>query len=120
VPEAAAFGAQLQHLLADPEMAALVAAAPQAGRVLRPLCRMLGVRPPPGPLAPPSRPRAPAPPSPGLTRGPAPPSPGLTRGPAPPSASLPAAAPPRPPTRAWLRRTGLPNRRRPLPLAIPA
>ncbi len=45
--EAAAYGSQLQHLLADPEMAALIAAAPQAGRILRPLCRMLGVRLPP-------------------------------------------------------------------------
>jgi hypothetical protein len=46
VPETAAGASQLQHLLAGPEMAALVAAAPQTGRVLRPLCRMLGVRPP--------------------------------------------------------------------------
>jgi hypothetical protein len=34
------------RLLADPEMAQLVAAAPQAGRILRPLCRMLGVKRP--------------------------------------------------------------------------
>jgi hypothetical protein len=65
VPEAAAYGAQLQHLLSDPEMAALVAAAPQAGRLLRPLCRMLGVRPPPGlhkpPAAPPTGPPRSAP-----------------------------------------------------------
>ncbi len=46
VPEAASAASQLQHLLAEPEMAALLAAAPQAGRILRPLCRMLGVRPP--------------------------------------------------------------------------
>lgn len=46
VPEAASGAAQLRHLLADPEMAALVAASPQAGRLLRPLCRMLGVDPP--------------------------------------------------------------------------
>lgn len=46
VPESAAGASQLQHLLAGPEMAALVAAAPQTGRVPRPLCRMLGVRPP--------------------------------------------------------------------------
>jgi hypothetical protein len=32
--------------MADPEMAQLVAAAPQAGRILRPLCRMLRVRRP--------------------------------------------------------------------------
>ncbi len=46
VPEAAGGASQLQHLLADAEMAALIAAAPQAGRILRPLCRMLGLRPP--------------------------------------------------------------------------
>jgi hypothetical protein len=37
----------LQELLADPDMAALVAAAAQAGRILRPLCRMLNAEPPP-------------------------------------------------------------------------
>jgi hypothetical protein len=46
-PEAAAYGGQVEHLLADPEMAALLAAAPQAGRILRPLCRMLAIRPGP-------------------------------------------------------------------------
>ena len=46
---AAGFGCQLQHLLSDPEMVALIAAAPrQMGRVLRPLCWMLGIKPPPG------------------------------------------------------------------------
>ncbi|MFP5248425.1 MAG: hypothetical protein ACLGP3_01200 [Acidobacteriota bacterium] len=49
VPQAAAAASQLSHLLAEPEMAALVTAAPQARRLLRPLCRMLGVRMPPGP-----------------------------------------------------------------------
>ncbi|MBV8524762.1 MAG: hypothetical protein JOY71_22035 [Acetobacteraceae bacterium] len=52
VPGAAVYGSQVQYLLADPEMAALLASAPQAGRILRPLCRMLGVRPGPGLLAP--------------------------------------------------------------------
>ncbi len=55
---AAAAGSQLRHLLTDPEMADILAAAPQAGRLLRPLCRMLGVQPPPA-LALPPRPRAP-------------------------------------------------------------
>jgi hypothetical protein len=41
--EAAGFGAQLRAVLAEPEMVALLAAAPQAARVLRPLCRMLAV-----------------------------------------------------------------------------
>ncbi len=47
LPQAASAASQLQHLLADPAMADLLAAAPQAGRLLRPLCRMLGVSPPP-------------------------------------------------------------------------
>ncbi len=76
LPQAAAAASQLQHLLADPAMADLLAAAPQAGRLLRPLCRMLGVRPPParslssgrkqaGPVGrpPPVRPEAPPRPS---------------------------------------------------------
>ncbi len=46
-PETAPYGAQLQALLDDPDLAALLQAAPQAGRLLRPLCRMLGVRPGP-------------------------------------------------------------------------
>ena len=36
----------LEQFLADPETIAHVAAAPQAGRILRPLCRMLHVVPP--------------------------------------------------------------------------
>lgn len=59
VPEARSFGSQLEHLLRQPEMAALLESAPQAGRLLRPLCRMLGVRPEP-PLALPRRPPRPA------------------------------------------------------------
>jgi hypothetical protein len=67
VPEAAVRGSQLRHLLTEPEMAALIAAAPQAGRLLRPLCRMLGVDPPPAlrlPRRPGAAPAAPAPASP--------------------------------------------------------
>ncbi len=45
LPDAAPYGGQLQHLLSEPEMSAMIAAAPQFGRMLRPLCRMLGVRP---------------------------------------------------------------------------
>jgi hypothetical protein len=40
---AASFGSQLQALLDTPEMARLLEAAPQAGRLLRPLCRALAV-----------------------------------------------------------------------------
>jgi hypothetical protein len=44
VQKSAAFGSQLRHLLAtDPEIPAFLAACPQAGRILRPLCRALGV-----------------------------------------------------------------------------
>ena len=41
--EAAGFMAQLEALLAEPEMRAALANMPAAGRVLRPICRMLGV-----------------------------------------------------------------------------
>ncbi|MBV8093313.1 MAG: hypothetical protein JO110_08760, partial [Acetobacteraceae bacterium] len=51
VPGTAAYAGQVQHLLADPEMAALLAGSPQAGHILRPLCRMLGIQPEPGLLA---------------------------------------------------------------------
>src|SRR5574337_861240 len=47
--EAAGYGSQFQHLLSDPEMVALISAAPrQMGRLLRPLCWMLGIKPAPG------------------------------------------------------------------------
>ena len=39
--EAAAYGSQLRHLLTDAECAAFLEAVPQAGRILRPLLRML-------------------------------------------------------------------------------
>ena len=39
---------QVCHLLGDPELAALLAVAPGAGRILRPLCRMLGIEAGPG------------------------------------------------------------------------
>ncbi len=41
--EAAGFGSQLRAVLETPEMVALLTAAPQAARVLRPVCRMLGI-----------------------------------------------------------------------------
>ena len=40
---AAGFGSQLQTVLSAPEMAELLAASPQAVRLLRPLCRALAV-----------------------------------------------------------------------------
>jgi hypothetical protein len=68
--EAASYGCQLQALLADPQMAALLAAAPEAGRILRPLCRLLAIAPEgllalpsaAGKPAPKPRPAKPAPP----------------------------------------------------------
>jgi hypothetical protein len=68
--EAAYFHHRLDALLAEPETAAILAACPQAARILRPICRMLGLRPaalPPLPRRPrkprrkPRRPPAPAP-----------------------------------------------------------
>jgi hypothetical protein len=56
---AAQFGSQLQYLLGDPEMIALIAASPRMRRTLCPLLWMLGIeasliRPPPPPQPPPS------------------------------------------------------------------
>jgi hypothetical protein len=45
-PETACYRGQLQHFLSDPEVEELLAAAPQMARVVRPLCRMLGVEVP--------------------------------------------------------------------------
>jgi hypothetical protein len=60
--EAACFGSQLQHQLSQPEMVALIEAAPQAaGRILRPLCWMLAIPLPPT-LRPKPRPARPKPP----------------------------------------------------------
>ena len=43
--EGVAYGLQLRHLLTDEECAAFLAACSQAGRVLRPLLRMLSIDP---------------------------------------------------------------------------
>ena len=43
--EVAAFGSQLRHLLTDAECVAFLEAVPQAGRILRPLLRMLSIDP---------------------------------------------------------------------------
>ena len=42
--QAAGRGSQLEYLLRDPEMQALLAAAPQLAAMLRPLCRMLAIK----------------------------------------------------------------------------
>ena len=43
VREAGPYGTRLEYLLSGEEAKAFLAACPQAGRILRPLCRMLGV-----------------------------------------------------------------------------
>jgi hypothetical protein len=43
VPGTAEYAGQVQTLLDDPQTAALLETAPQAGRILRPLCRMLAL-----------------------------------------------------------------------------
>ena len=101
---------QLTHLLHQPDMAELIAAAPPIAHHLRPICRMLGVKPPPG-LFPTRRPRRkptpkPAPPAARKRKSPARPASA-----APPSPSPTLTPPPRP-----RRRT--PPRKAPIPKAI--
>lgn len=55
---AAGHASQLETLLATPEATEFLTAVPQAGRILRPLCRMLGLTPP-ACLRLPERPRPP-------------------------------------------------------------
>jgi hypothetical protein len=55
--EAACFGSQLQHQFSQPEMIALIEAAPQVGRILRPLCQILAIELPPSLRLPPRPPR---------------------------------------------------------------
>ena len=43
--QAACYGSQLRVVLEQPEMVELLLAAPQAARILRPVCRMLAVDP---------------------------------------------------------------------------
>jgi len=58
VQDAAAYGSQLQHLVSGEECTAFLAACPQAGRILRPLLHMLGIRPLPEIVRRPPRVRA--------------------------------------------------------------
>ena len=84
--EAAFFRNQLERLLETPEAQALLEAIPTAGRLLRPLCHMLALKP--AILAKPKPPRAPEPdrpcaaasrPPPPRVARPEPPCPGLAR-----------------------------------------
>jgi len=63
--QAAGFGAQLQAVLTTPDMGELLAASPQARRILRPVCRALAVEVPWAATPPrppkPRKPRAPRP-----------------------------------------------------------
>ena len=77
VPDAVVWRSQLESLLRDPEVVALLAAAPASlGRPLRSLCWMLCLRPP-DILAPPprARPAKAAPPTPAPAAGESPPTP---------------------------------------------
>ena len=98
VPEAVGYRSQLEFLLRDPGMAALMAAAPAPmARVLRPLCWMLRVTPPPiladrrrGATPPPALAPAAAGPRPG--NPPPSPPPRTQPGPVPPAPAVPARA----------------------------
>ena len=92
VPATRSYASQLHHLLAEPEMAALLAASPGLRRMLRPLCHMLGIKPPNEPApAPTSAPAvAPTPPE---AAGPPPPEPPA---PEPPAPNIARPAIPRP------------------------
>ena len=84
LPDMAPYRGYLLDLLADPAMAALVAAAPgPARRPLRSLCRMLGVAPPPLLAIPRPPPAAPKPPP--TKPPPAKPPPAKPRHPQPPA-----------------------------------
>jgi hypothetical protein len=61
--EIACYRSTIMNWLEEPEVVALIQAAPQAGRLLRPLCRLLGIDLPPILKLPP-RPRRPKPPKP--------------------------------------------------------
>jgi len=85
---AAGHAGQLQHLLADPAMPVFLQAVPQAGRMLRPLCHILGI------AAAPELPAVLALPPPPRFR-PTPPPPPPWRGIANPPAVAPPTSPPR-------------------------
>jgi hypothetical protein len=114
VPEAAQYRSQLEHLLQDPEMAELLAAAPAAlARPLRSLCWMLRLPPPPVLASP--RPTSPRPASPQAAAAPQPPPPQSAPPQPLPPASLPrsqhpARAVPAPRARAAARACGPPLR----------
>src|SRR5579883_904397 len=116
VEGSAPYGGMLENLFRDPAMLALMEKAPQEfGRILRPLCWMLAVKPPSIIAWPrkPRQPRAPRPRAPRPSRkrrynaavqGPIPPRPARPAPPppVPPPAPSPSAQPPRAPPRSGL------------------
>ena len=98
VPGAASYGSQLQYLLSQPEMAAMIAAVPRMATLLRPLCRALAAEPTP-----------PLPPSPQRTRPPRPPREKQPRpvSDKPDPRILRRKPPPDEPGITWVRRCGL-------------
>ena len=85
----AQYTGHVQILVNDPEIAAMLAEVPQAGRILRPICQMLGIAMPPAPpRQSPAEPQSDTPQSPG-PQSPGPQSPG-------PPAATPTPRPPQP------------------------
>jgi hypothetical protein len=102
-------GGHLQYFLSQPEVIAFLEAAPQAARLLRPLCRALAFHPDPALMPPPNRPARPRPPKP-----PKPPRPPREN---PDPRILRRKPPPDEPGITWVRRFGmwLPEPIRPKP-----
>jgi hypothetical protein len=98
VPGAANFGTQLQYLLSQPEMAAMIAAVPRMATLIRPLCRALAAHPTP-----------PLPPDPPRTRPPKQPKPPLEKPPRenPDPRILRRKPPPDEPGITWVNRCGM-------------
>ena len=89
---------QLSHLLYQPDMAALIAAAPPVAQHLRPICRMLGLKPPPGLFPPRRKPRRrPKPPEAAAAPTPRKGKPPRRAVPEPALYAAPQVLPPRPP-----------------------
>ena len=77
IPETQACADQLQAVLSEPEMVALLQTRPGLNRLLRPLCRMLGIQPPSAPLADPPGGNLPPHPLPARTQPAAAPAPAV-------------------------------------------